>query len=166
MGLSRIDNTVDMTNEEILKRLLKKVRKTDSCWLWRGRVSGGYGVISLKGKQFVAHRVMWAVSKGGLHLLLPGKNMICHECNIKLCMNPEHLYQGTGKNNAADRRKDGMKGWRTVLTEQDVLWMRAYVIDFSLEKRKEVAEKFGIRKETVDQIIRGITWKHLLPPTD
>jgi hypothetical protein len=87
--------------------LKSKVKLEDGCWLWQGARMGGssaYGKVrqgSLKPK-FV-HRVSYEVFKGSLNANL----MVLHTCNTPLCINPEHLYQGTQTDNMHDRKAAG-----------------------------------------------------------
>ena len=58
------------------------------CWIWSGAVhKSGYGNIRWKGKSTVAHRVIYELTKGEIPLEL----VIDHLCNVKLCVNPDHL---------------------------------------------------------------------------
>ena len=79
----------------------RHVIKTDSCWLWSGRVNrnrGGYGCLNHQKKTLSAHRVS---------MLLHGKpipdNMFSdHVCRNRLCVNPEHLRAVTPKQNTLE----------------------------------------------------------------
>lgn len=69
------------------------------CWLWEGAPVNGYGWICAptKGSRF-AHRASYQTFVGPV----PEGLMICHKCDVKLCVNPAHLYAGTAKNNFDD----------------------------------------------------------------
>lgn len=75
------------------------------CWLWIGAASrvnkAGTDIrptIRVDGKTRRAHRVSYELHNG---LVSPGK-LICHHCDTPLCVNPDHLYAGSAKSNAAD----------------------------------------------------------------
>jgi len=58
------------------------------CHIWSGAVhKSGYGQIKWQGKSTVAHRVVYTLIKGDI----PNGAVIDHLCNVKLCVNPEHL---------------------------------------------------------------------------
>lgn len=70
------------------------------CWLWNGYVRPrGYGGIHFRGKNRQAHRVMWEIVNGREPLKT---DYVCHHCDTPLCVNPSHLYLGTGVDNSRD----------------------------------------------------------------
>ena len=69
---------------------------SNGCWIWTGAIhKSGYGQIKWKGKSTVAHRVMYTIFKGEI----PKGLVIDHLCNIKKCVNPEHLEAVTTSEN-------------------------------------------------------------------
>lgn len=81
------------------RRFWKWVRKQDDgCWIWTGGVTGsGYGAYHVSGRQVGAHRFSYQVRYGEI-----GDNShICHICENKTCVNPEHLFEGTAEDNMA-----------------------------------------------------------------
>lgn len=85
-----------------LKRLLSRVEITDGCWLWKG-AGVKYGVFWFAGANESAHKVSYMLHKGDIPLGM----QVCHTCDHPKCVNPEHLFLGTAKDNAQDRvRKD------------------------------------------------------------
>lgn len=88
------------------------------CWLWTGRVNkDGYGVTSLKGKHYMAHRLAWQELRGNI----PQGLCVCHKCDTAECVNPDHLWLGTLKQNNHDMiRKGRQKGARVILKPSDL----------------------------------------------
>ena len=80
------------------------------CWVWMGALSGkGYGKLMLKEHRLEsAHRLSWLLHRGpipdGLHVL--------HRCDVRTCVNPDHLFLGTNLDNIRDRIAKGRKGGR------------------------------------------------------
>ena len=77
------------------------------CWEWNGyRLPGGYGRVSYNKETIYAHRLSFILHKGdvpmGMHVL--------HTCDNPSCVNPNHLWLGTAKDNAVDREEKG-RGW-------------------------------------------------------
>lgn len=74
------------------------------CWLWTKSVdNGGYGGISINGKDFLAHRFSWFLHNGAI----PKKLWVLHTCDMPSCVNPDHLYLGTHQDNMDDMVKRG-----------------------------------------------------------
>jgi hypothetical protein len=132
----------------------------DECWNWQGhKDKRGYGDFSLRQsgverKTYSAHRFAWAISNQ--QDIQPGK-MICHTCDNPSCVNPKHLYLGTGFDNNSDtvkrgraKRKTGSSCSWAKLTEQDVLDIRK-----STECQHILAKKYGVHQSQISRIKSG-----------
>jgi hypothetical protein len=76
----------------------------DACWQWKGAANdSGYGYFGFEGKMQLAHRVSYQIFNGGI---APGLH-VCHSCDNRLCVRPDHLWLGTAKNNMNDRDAKG-----------------------------------------------------------
>lgn len=74
------------------------------CWLWSGSLgSTGYGHIRQGDDVLHAHRASWELFKG----LLPPGLFVCHKCDVMPCVNPDHLFLGTPKDNMKDMSAKG-----------------------------------------------------------
>lgn len=100
----------------------------------------------------------------------PNKYLVMrHLCGRSRCCNPKHLEWGTQKENAEDRKRHGTEpnrrgenNVRAKLTEKDVIWIRANHIrgkgPYHRSNTEDLANKYGVTKATILNIIRGATW--------
>jgi hypothetical protein len=88
-----------------MERFFSKVEKTDSCWIWMGATRGknGYGALKVDGKVVSAHKFFYTKFKGEI----PDKHLVSHTCHNKLCVNPDHLFLVTPKENYDNAVKRG-----------------------------------------------------------
>lgn len=75
------------------------------CWLWTGALTKfGYGSLGVMGRRGLkAHRVSFSAFHGPI----PEGMCICHTCDVRSCVNPNHLYAGTMQDNINDRERRG-----------------------------------------------------------
>lgn len=140
----------------LVPRLLSNIVKTNNgCWIWQGsKTKDGYGVMGIGRKQFRVHRVAFDVFKGrGAE-----GSFVCHSCDTPLCINPDHLFLGTPKDNTQDMI---VKGRRTTLSGNDhpnikITTEQHPKIRELREQHgmtlKMIAQQFGVTFQTISRI--------------
>ncbi len=97
--------------ERMFPTFMKHVEKTDTCWKWTAHINkAGYA----RHNHEYAHRLSYEYQKGKI----PEGKMICHTCNNKSCVNPEHMYPGTAFDNAQDAIRDGTYKKRSLISKR------------------------------------------------
>lgn len=136
----------------------------NGCWEWSGpKDRDGYGVFGHhRGKQLRAHRASYAVNVGAI----PDRMMVCHKCDNRSCINPDHLFIGSPKENTLDMVNKGRKfltkgalHGMAKLSDKDVSEI------IQLRKSglllKEIAARYGVTFQHVSLITHRKSWRHL-----
>jgi hypothetical protein len=133
------------------------------CWNYAGSTTvSGYGVVFVKGKLVRAHRVAYALFKGKI----PRGKGVCHHCDNPRCINPEHLFICTQKENMQDAVSKGRmklpdnKGSRCAkskFTDEQVATIRARVKGGEL--RKALAVEYGVHVNTISAIVNNRSYR-------
>lgn len=77
------------------------------CWLWGGKPNReGYGYSAIGGSRSLAHRASWVLHYGAI----PKGFSVLHECDVRLCVNPDHLWLGDHTANMNDRATKNRSG--------------------------------------------------------
>lgn len=138
-----------------------RVMPRSGCWLWQGYINpGGYGVISMPGKKSrSAHRIAWTLFHGAI----PAGLMVCHRCDIRECVNPDHLFLGTVAENAADmkrkgRSRSGERNARAKLKLKQVTRIKELLARPGARART-IAKRYNVSISTISAIKRGKIWR-------
>ena len=145
------------------QRFWSKVNKTESCWLWTaGIFSNGYGQYKNKGKMLKAHRYSYELHKGKIAEGL----LIRHTCDVRSCVNPNHLLVGTQQDNINDmiernrhRYAKGESCHNAILTKDDVIEIRIFR-EFGFTQQ-ELGKMYGVVRETIKNVLLKKTWSHI-----
>lgn len=152
------------------------------CWIWTGAsIKAGYGYAVVGGKTVRAHKASFEHFKHKV----PDGLCVCHSCDNRWCVNPDHLWLGTHKQNAEDRDRKGRldfnkcaPGWSNVgksgteapgakLTPELVRQLRAEYAGRPKKlyrgcaplSQRGLAAKYGIAQTTCGAILRGEIWR-------
>ena len=100
---------------------------------------------------------------------IPPGLQVCHHCDVKLCVRPDHLFLGTNAENAKDMRDKGRgrnppppprgeANHAAKLTEEQVREILARGYESTA---RELAAEFGVSHQLIGFIRQGRLWKHL-----
>lgn len=138
-------------------------RGPDECWPWKGRLSEGYGRMSVDGHNEYSHRIAFRIEHGRW----PDPCAL-HKCDNRPCCNGKHLFEGTRTDNALDRDlKDrgaappkhvGSGHPESKLTEADIPLIR--FLHSQGARLVDIASWFHVGKSTVSLIVRRERWTH------
>lgn len=151
---------------EIETLLRERTRPSpDGCLIYTGKVGNkGYGRLGWRGVNG-AHRVAYTLAHGAI----PKGLLVCHRCDVPLCVNPHHLFVGTNSDNMADMHRKGRAQCGNLdhakrspvrhcelagkLTWEDVRAIRA-----SSSALAELAQSFGVHVKTIRRVRARKTW--------
>lgn len=167
----------DYSFRPAMDRFMEKVSINPAgCWSWTGQVEpNGYGKFYYRGRLRWAHRVAYELLVGPI----PDGMEVCHHCDNPPCVNPAHLFAGTHVENARDAQAKGRLRWApghalrldpsrqmhgeghyaARLTEDMVRDIRRRVREG--ETQTDVARSVGVHLMTVNDVVRGRTWRHV-----
>lgn len=130
------------------------------CWLWfKGIEGSGYPQVTHNGKHLHGNRASWMAYRGPI----PDGMCVLHACDVRCCVNPDHLFLGTKRDNAIDMVRKGRanraKGERhsgSKVTDKDVGDIRRSSLSLRI-----LARQYNVSPSTISCIRKGRTWRHL-----
>ena len=164
---------------ERFRRKTVKGEGENACWLFTGFIDKhgyglcrpGFGRLNVR-----AHRYAWIMKNGPI----PHGMFVLHKCDVRACVNPDHLFLGSNRDNVDDMLKKGRqrKGENHPAKIDPSRWARGErhgQAKMTAEKVAELrrllangltntgaAKMFGIHEKTVRDIRAGKIWKHAL----
>lgn len=146
--------------KNIEDRFWKKVevKSVRECWLWTANTNGKYGILKAgTGRaNTYAHRLSWELKNGKI----PRGMLICHHCDNPICVNPDHLFLGTAKDNVQDMIRKGRGGTIGIkhplrkLNVSDVVAIRS-----SKDSIRKLAERYMVHHEQIRRVKKHMSWK-------
>ncbi len=142
------------------------VDPTSKCWVWKTKPKNKlkYPCISLNYVTYQPHRLS-AFYFGIIKKIKDRSVVVCHTCDNTACVNPNHLFAGTQKDNLLDakvkkRMQDGSKHWNVKLTERQVLSIRKELA--SGARQGDIAKKYSVTDATIHNIKTKKSWFNLV----
>lgn len=139
----------------------------NGCWIWtKSKQHNGYGVLRVRPHHNRgAHRWSYIAFKGEI----PDGHDVCHKCDVRACVNPDHLFVGTRSDNIKDAVAKGRMNLRArargenqhaaKLTEKKVIEILQKLREG--RSRRSLAAEYGVSYALIAFIHRGTAWRHI-----
>ena len=162
-----------ITLEKAKDNFFNSIEKTNTCWIYKGLIgTNGYGRCRYYKNPMYAHRFSWLIHHGEI----PKKLHVLHSCDVKSCVNPNHLRLGTHQDNMKDmhergttenheykkhpeRIRNGQQLKCAKLTKIQADEIRASYKPRIISTYK-LAKKYGVSQGTIMFILKNITYKN------
>ena len=156
-----------LNKEDFLARIVKA---ESGCWMWPGGSEAVYGSATFEGRGWGAHRLAMKLLRGEER---DSAWYCCHHCDVRGCVNPDHLFWGTNSDNQKDSARKGRAGLqktrvrpcgevcaRTVLTADQVREIRRLAAAGKVNYA-ELGRRYGIVKSGIRAVVTRVSWKHI-----
>lgn len=134
----------------------------NDCWNWTASKDAyGYGNMLWGDRVLKAHRISYMLVCGSV----PDDLCVCHTCDNRACVNPNHLWLGTNADNVRDKQQKGRVGalkgeqhYNARLTQESVETIRNRYNNGGISYDK-LAKEYGVSKSQIYNIVKGIKWQ-------
>lgn len=133
----------------------------NGCWNWLGSTNNdGYGSFQINKKRYRSHKASYLLFVGEFD-----QSLYClHKCDNPSCVNPDHLFLGTQKDNMQDAKRKGRnnKGRGVIFAKLNGDKIREIrkLLKQSMSQT-DIAKIYGVKPNTISQIKTGHTWSHI-----
>lgn len=167
------DNLVSADATFAARRFWSRVNKSgptvthvsgiSACWLWTGALTPfGYGSFWYSRRNVHAHRFAFALVNS---VDLSSDEHVCHECDVRRCVNPAHLFLGDWIINNADRDAKGRQAKGAVVGTarmDDAVASRIFELRSYGLTQTAIGELVGMSNQTVSNVLGGRSWRHVV----
>lgn len=146
---------------------VKKEGHPKGCHEWQLSclTSGGYGQFNINGTIWRTHVLAWVLLRGDI----PDGIYVCHKCDNPKCVNIDHLFLGTQKQNMhdmiqkkRDRHSHGEDRPTAKWTNEQVSRIKR-IINSGEFSNAEIARMFNTDRSHIGKIAKGRLWRHVAP---
>lgn len=135
------------------------------CWEWQAyKKPSGYGTLWYDGKPYYhAHRVSYIAFNGPI----PEGMWVLHICDVRCCVNPQHLRLGSMQDNVDDRNQKRRQATGERVGTAKLTWeqVRSIKSQMATTTDKKLAKWFDVSPTTIANIRKGVSWKGNGPTT-
>lgn len=158
---ARKSGEIQLLREDADQEFLKKRIKIsdDGCWIWQKSTREGYGRFLKNGKAYGAHVFSYLIYHGKIENGL----QVNHTCHNRTCVNPDHLYAGTQKQNVSDMQSAGRANYKAGEENGNSRITEGVAKEIYKAEGvgRVVAEKFGVSISLVYAIKKKQIWKNI-----
>lgn len=145
--------------DDLIDRFWAKVDKKEDneCWEWIGNLQhDGYPRFKITTKVILAHRFSWELHNGDI----PNKMLVCHHCDNRKCVNPNHLFLGTHQDNSTDMVLKGRHRNPTKnKIDKNIADKIRTIYNSRKYTQKELGLMFSLHQSSISLIVTNKEWR-------